>query len=58
MRYRNIKTGIEFKSSCIISGADFEQIGAKPVEQKPAPKKVEAKTDEKPVKTATKRSKK
>lgn len=50
MKYRNIKTGIEFETSCIISGEDFEQIG-----KKEAPK-AEVKT-EKP-KTTTKRAKK
>lgn len=50
MRYRNIKTGIEFESKCVISGENFEVIGQK------APEKTETKT-EKP-KTTTKRTKK
>lgn len=54
MRYRNIKTGIEFETSCIISGEDFEQIGKK--EAPKADASAEVKT-EKP-KTTTKRAKK
>lgn len=50
MRYRNKKTGIEFETNCIISGADFEE-----VIPKKAPE-TEVK-DEKP-KTTSKRTKK
>lgn len=50
MKYRNIKTGIEFESKCIISGEDFEAAGQKET------KAPETKT-EKP-KTTTKRTKK
>ena len=61
MRYRNIKTGIEFTSNCAISGADFEEIKAAPkAEPKEVPQekpKAEVKAEPKP-KTTTKRSKK
>ena len=55
MRYRNIKTGIEFSSNCAISGADIEVVS-----QKAAPKaepKAEVKAEPKP-KTTAKRTKK
>ena len=29
MRYRNKKTGIEFTSSCVLSGEDYEEIKPK-----------------------------
>lgn len=51
MRYRNVKTGIEFTSSCAISGADFVEVKAKTPEVK------ETKAEPKP-KTTTKRTKK
>ena len=44
MKYRNIKTGIEFETSCIISGEDFEQIGKKEAPKAPrkaTPKQLE-----------------
>ena len=53
MRYRHIVTGIEFTTSCIISGNDF-------VEVKPA-KEVKEKSEvkeSKPKTTTTKRAKK
>lgn len=53
MRYRNVKTGIEFDTNCSISGADFEQIGK--TEAPKAEPKAEVKT-EKP--KTTKRAKK
>ena len=60
MRYRNIKTGIEFTSNCAISGADFEEIKAAPKaepkevpQEKPKPEEAGPKP-----KTTTKRSKK
>ena len=53
MRYRNVNTGIEFTSNCVISGKDIVEIKAKaPEEPKPAQK-----AEPKP-KTTTKRSKK
>lgn len=64
MRYRNVKTGIEFTSSCAISGADFEEIKPAKAEVKAEPK-VEAKAEPKvepkkaePKPKTTKRSKK
>lgn len=38
MRYRNIKTGIEFTSSCVLSGEDYEEIKPKVAAPKAAPK--------------------
>ena len=38
MRYRNIKTGIEFTSSSVLSGDDYEEIKPKVQVAKPAPK--------------------
>lgn len=57
MRYRNVKTGIEFTSSCAISGADFEEIKPDKAEVKVEPKAELKKAEPKP-KTTTKRSKK
>ena len=57
MRYRNVKTGIEFTSSCAISGADFEEIKPAKAEVKAEPKAEPKKVEPKP-KTTTKRSKK
>lgn len=67
MRYRNIKTGIEFTSSCVISGDDYEEIKPKatapevepkvePVIEAKAPEKKATKTIKKvePVKRAKK----
>lgn len=58
MRYRNINTGIEFETSCIISGADFEPVGKN--EAPKAEAKAEAPTEVKTAKpkTTTKRAKK
>lgn len=58
MKYRNIKTGIEFETSCIISGEDFEPVGKK--EAPKAEAKAEAPAEEKTAKpkTTTKRAKK
>lgn len=53
MRYRNIKTGIEFETNCIISGADFEPAG-----KKEAPKEEKAPVQTEKPKTTTKRTKK
>ena len=39
MRYRNIKTGIEFTSSCVISGDDYEEIKPKATAPKVEPVK-------------------
>lgn len=57
MRYRNVKTGIEFTSSCAISGTDFEEIKPDKAEVKVEPKAEPKKAEPKP-KTTTKRSKK
>lgn len=51
MRYKNVKTGIEFTSSCVITGADIVETKAE------QPVKTESKAEPKP-KTTTKRSKK
>lgn len=58
MRYRNIVTGIEFTTSCRISGADFVEV--KPEKATPeAPKEEKASVkDSKPKTTTTKRAKK
>ncbi len=58
MRYKNIVTGIEFTTSCRISGADFVEI--KPEEEAPkVPKEEKAVVkDTKPKTTTTKRAKK
>ena len=58
MRYRNVKTGIEFSSSSIICGEDIVEVKAEKPEPKTEPKpKAEPKAEPKP-KTTTKRSKK
>lgn len=58
MRYRNVSTGIEFTSDCIISGADIVEIKPEQAEPKAELKpKAEPKAEPKP-KTTTKRSKK
>ena len=57
MRYRNVKTGIEFTSSCAITGADIVEITPAQVEVKAAPNAEPKKAEPKP-KTTTKRSKK
>lgn len=67
MRYRNIKTGIEFTSSCRLSGEDYEEVTPKAPEIKPepqvktekpagpvAPKKVEKVEKVKPLKRVKK----
>ena len=46
MRYRNVKTGIEFTSSCAITGADIVEIKPAKAEVKAEPK-VEAKAEPK-----------
>jgi len=38
MRYRNMKTGIEFTSFSVLSGEDFEEIKPKVAAPKAAPK--------------------
>ena len=38
MRYRNIKTGIEFNSICRLSGDDFEEVTPAAPAVKPEPK--------------------
>ena len=38
MRYRNIKTGIEFNSICRLSGDDFEEVTRTTPAVKPEPK--------------------
>lgn len=38
MRYRNKKTGIEFTSSCVLSGEDYEEIKPTVAASKAAPK--------------------
>lgn len=38
MRYRNKKTGIEFTSSCVLSGEDYEEIKPTVAAPKAAPK--------------------
>ena len=53
MRYRNVKTGLELTSACVISGADFVEI-TPATAPKAEPKE---KAEPKP-KTTTKRSKK
>lgn len=65
MRYRNVKTGIEFTSSCAITGADIVEITPAQAEVKAAPKaetkaepNAEPKKAEPKPKTTTKRSKK
>lgn len=60
MRYRNVKTGIEFTSSCAITGADIVEIKPVKAEVKAEPK-VEPKAEPKkaePKPKTTKRSKK
>lgn len=57
MRYRNVKTGIEFTSSCAITGADIVEITPAQAEVKAAPNAEPKKAEPKP-KTTTKRSKK
>lgn len=60
MRYRNVKTGIEFTSSCAITGADIVEIKPAKAEVKAEPK-VEPKEEPKkaePKPKTTKRSKK
>ena len=55
MRYRNIKTGIEFTSSSVLSGDDYEEI--KPTVSETAPKAepiVKPKAPEKVVKSEKK----
>lgn len=53
MRYRNVKTGLEFTSACVISGPDIVEI-----KSDTAPKvEPKEKAEPKP-KTTTKRSKK
>ena len=55
MRYRNIKTGIEFTSSSVLSGDDYEEI--KPTVSETAPKAepiVKPKAPEKVVKPVEK----
>ena len=54
MRYRNIKTGIEFTSSSVLSGDDYEEIKPTVAAPKAAPKAepiVEPKAPEKVVKS-------
>lgn len=54
MRYRNIKTGIEFTSFSVLSGDDYEEIKPTVQVEKPAPKAepiVEPKAPEKVVKS-------
>ena len=58
MRYRNIKTGIEFTSTSKISGADIEEVKPNVYEPKPEPKAEPAKEVKTPKKTVLKRSKK
>lgn len=58
MRYRNINTGIEFETSCNISGADFELIGKNEAPKAEAKAEAPAEVKTAKPKTTTKRSKK
>ena len=59
MRYRNKITGIEFETSCIISGEDFEPVvKASAKKETPKEEKVIVETSKPKTTTTTKRAKK
>lgn len=46
MRYRNVKTGAEFESDCVVAGRNWVKLGSSPTESED---KTVQKTEAKPV---------